>query len=325
MEEIKATEKLIETTSKGIGYLFEPWHKKRMARAEAYSIKQITDAISEAIENHPELPIEYNNGTMRIDASGEEFLRRIQKRELYQKMLKQTNIESTVNIAYSQLESKGSIDNTPVEHDWISSFFDFVGNVSNEQMQVIWGKLLAGEVERPGSFSVRTLDVLRKMSQHEAEVFTEVVKYLLVDPDNDPDYPYTGGFILNGNVIRKSGPKFENLLLLNDVGLIIVSNHITIGAEVPPGDTKYIWSLNHSKGISITNNEESTLIVDHLAYILSEAGKQLLPIIVNDDITTPPVNYIEDCIDDFKEGATINGDMNHRASRHKIDIGLVIA
>ena len=40
-------------------------------------------------------------------------------------------------------------------------FFDAVGNVSNEELQKLWGKVLAGEMQQPGSCSLRTMEVIR--------------------------------------------------------------------------------------------------------------------------------------------------------------------
>jgi len=38
------------------------------------------------------------------------------------------------------------------------------------------GKVLAGEVKRPGSYSLRALDLLKNMTQQEAEMFVRVGK-----------------------------------------------------------------------------------------------------------------------------------------------------
>lgn len=43
-------------------------------------------------------------------------------------------------------------------------------------MQSVWARLLAGEVTKPGSFSQRTLQVLRNLSAHEAQQFNQLCK-----------------------------------------------------------------------------------------------------------------------------------------------------
>ncbi|MFT3772988.1 MAG: DUF2806 domain-containing protein [Minicystis sp.] len=59
----------------------------------------------------------------------------------------------------------------PVEPDWYARFFDNVKDVSHEDMQKLWGRLLAGEIAKPGRYSLRTLDVLRNMAPVEARIF----------------------------------------------------------------------------------------------------------------------------------------------------------
>jgi len=54
--------------------------------------------------------------------------------------------------------------------DWFVRFFEDAGNISDEKMQEIWAKVLAGEIKQPGSFSLRTLEVLRNLSSDEAEI-----------------------------------------------------------------------------------------------------------------------------------------------------------
>ena len=63
------------------------------------------------------------------------------------------------------------------------AFFDNAKDVSDEKMQKLWAKLLAGEVERPGRASLRTLDILRNMTQKEAELFERAVNYIFSGGD----------------------------------------------------------------------------------------------------------------------------------------------
>jgi hypothetical protein len=56
-------------------------------------------------------------------------------------------------------------------------------------MKRIWGRILAGEVRGPGSFSVRCLDIVRNLSKAEAELFQHLAPYMIDDkmivPQND--------------------------------------------------------------------------------------------------------------------------------------------
>src|ERR1700738_406886 len=54
--------------------------------------------------------------------------------------------------------------------------------MANPYLQELWGKVLAGEIEQPGSYSLRALDVLSAMTQKEAERFVAACQYLVWTP-----------------------------------------------------------------------------------------------------------------------------------------------
>ncbi len=88
--------------------------------------------------------------------------------EVYQRKQAST-VANTGNV-----EEKFSID-------WFVRFFEEAGNISDEDIQKLWAKVLAGELEKPGSFSLRTLDVLRSLSKSEAEIFQKLASYSIND------------------------------------------------------------------------------------------------------------------------------------------------
>ena len=69
------------------------------------------------------------------------------------------------------------------DFDWLMRFFDAVGNISNEELQQLWGKVLANEITRPKACSLRTLDMLRNMSSEEAKVFSALCRYAMQSGD----------------------------------------------------------------------------------------------------------------------------------------------
>ena len=76
-----------------------------------------------------------------------------------------------------------------MDEDWIARFFELAKDVSREEMQKLWGRLLAGEISKPGQFSLRTLEVLRNLSAEEAKLFERACayvlsKYYIVDESN---------------------------------------------------------------------------------------------------------------------------------------------
>ncbi len=103
---------------------------------------------------------------------------RAEQRQIYQNAMHQLNLESVVGAAAEELAAEGQVSEEAVKPDWSTRFFDIAQDVSEQEAQILLGKILAGEVKKPGSFSLRTLDVLRNLSQEEAAIFKKVCNYV---------------------------------------------------------------------------------------------------------------------------------------------------
>ncbi len=53
--------------------------------------------------------------------------------------------------------------------DWFTRWQQAAANVSDDQMQAWWARLLMGQVVQPGTYSLSTLDLLRRLSPTEAK------------------------------------------------------------------------------------------------------------------------------------------------------------
>lgn len=58
-----------------------------------------------------------------------------------------------------------------IEDDWLNVFERYAEDASSDRMQNLWGRVLAGEIRRPGKFSLRTLRFLSEFSQGDALSF----------------------------------------------------------------------------------------------------------------------------------------------------------
>lgn len=208
--------KLIETVSVGIGKVYEPRYIKRMAKAKAEEMRLISSTINDQIR----LPMKYEDGHVSIDAAdANELARRAQNRFLFQEMQKQQNIDAVVAHAYRGLENVDQAADKPVNTDWILRFFDSVATIGDSDMQVLWGKILAGEVRQPGSFSLRTLETVKNISRQEAECFERLAPFVLSLQD--------ARFVWKEEaLLKKYDITFEMLMLLSDCGLIDISGTV---------------------------------------------------------------------------------------------------
>lgn len=65
-----------------------------------------------------------------------------------------------------------------IDNDWLHFFFDKAEKVSNESMQIIWAKLLAGEFNKQGSISRKLIHIISIMDVHSAKSFQTFCLYV---------------------------------------------------------------------------------------------------------------------------------------------------
>ncbi len=64
-----------------------------------------------------------------------------------------------------------------VDDDWMNHFTGYAEKASSEKVRNLWGKVLAGEIRRAGSFSLSCLRLLSELDQRMAETFQRVAEH----------------------------------------------------------------------------------------------------------------------------------------------------
>lgn len=181
--------KLIEKVSNAIGVLYEPTRIRKKAKAEAEAKR--TELIS------------------RLELEGIE--KRAVERFLKRETKRQENIE---NITIQAAQSLSDTDNVfDIDEDWIEAFFRECEDISDEQMQTLWGKILSEEAKSKGSFSRRTLKLLSTLSKEEANLITSFGKFVWQASNLTPILMADE----NGNA---EGISFIELSILDSLGVI---------------------------------------------------------------------------------------------------------
>ena len=148
----------------------------------------------------------------------------VNQRIQFQEEKRQANIESVVRNAASEL-GDGEVQDHEVDHDWTSRFFNDVQDVSSEEMQKLWGRILAGEVERPGTTSIKTLGVLKNLDKAVRHSLREALFHLCINQTGRQKLPDARAPSLGGdaasNALKEYGLDYGNLNVLNEHGLIV--------------------------------------------------------------------------------------------------------
>ena len=244
-EPSKAVQKLAEVAK----LLITPVATRMQARADAYRLKEITRTQIESAEL-------IERAKMSADA-----------RQIYH----QKNLENIVRMAAEeQPKLPDAADTKPIDRDWLAKFARQAEDISDEDVQRLWAKILAGEISNPGRFSVRSLNVLSAITKNEAERFCLFSKFVWHSFDGAYAYQIYSDDT-DHYVSQKFGLTSSDYALLREIGLLEASNtHAIILKKCPPGtphDVRY-----GEKRFRLTSDYDDIGI---RVRILTNTGRQL--------------------------------------------------
>ena len=224
---VRALEKLLDYTASGIGAVAGPMLAPWRARREAESLRIAAEGEADSLRIIAAAQAEARDTLVSTasDVQGEiEIAETVRQRIQFQEEKRQRNIGSVVGQAAELLGDKEVPDQEP-DHDWTARFFNYIQDVSSEEMRLLWAKVLAGEIEQPGSVSIRALSILRNLDQPTAKLF-QVLCSACVSLSLgggravDARVPSLGSNAVE-NALEEFGLQFNNLNILNEHGLII--------------------------------------------------------------------------------------------------------
>jgi hypothetical protein len=190
------------------------------------------------------------------------------QRFLAEQNTRQENLKNAVDKA----ELNTITNPQEVEKDWFLKWMDISQTVSRENVQEILAKILSGEVKASGTFSIRTLEILKNLSKEELALFQKFC-------DISYHVPLTGNIFTHvicepfgnpgDNGLAPLGLSYLNLTILQDAGLIKTDLNSWIEFQIPQilklpfniGSSKFVLqttdvtteSKPHVKVINFTN------------------------------------------------------------------------
>ena len=237
---------LIEKISEAVGGYFKPYQIKRVAKAEAEA---------EIISAQAQIEIT-------------EIQRRGATRFFVEEAKKQENIEGIIQKAIPNLEDSSEPQN--MEDDWITNFFDKCRIVSDEEMQSLWAKVLAGEANAPGTYSKRTVNFLGSLDKTDANLFTNLCGFGWLIGDVVPLI-----YDKNASLYNDQGIDFSALSHLDDIGLISFGN-LDGFRKIYHQSYAVVYYDGVPLIVDFRNTEDKQL--DAGMVLLTRTGQQLAPI-----------------------------------------------
>ena len=187
----KPADTLIKKISNAVGILYEPRHIRKVAEAKANAA--LTEAKSE---------IEITD-----------LHKRAAQRWIEEEAQRQQNMENITDKALPQLNENAKPDS--VDNDWIVNFFDKCRIVSDDEMQGLWSRVLAGEANAPGTYSKRTVNSLSDLDKTEAALFTKLCGFGWHIGEIVPLV-----FDFQAEIYNRYGINFNALSHLESIGLV---------------------------------------------------------------------------------------------------------
>lgn len=283
--------KLWETLAeRGIGSLLTPWQTLREGRARIEVRRQELLTLAQAEKDAADV----RAGRKQLRSDGTLALMPVDQGNAYTEIA--TRVEPTiglinavnaatdnglVNAARAELNAARAIiyaeeqlthdpqapPDRDVDEDWLFAWRDNVGKISAEDLQRIWGSILAGEIKSPGSYSIRTLELLRTLSKTEAEIISKVARYVI------------DGKIARGatHYLDEQGVNFAVLYRLQHMGVVagvealaLQTTHKTVV------EGKFLCALRSNGKALIVEHEDPSKVLQFEVYLLTEVGSQIL-------------------------------------------------
>ena len=143
-----------------------------------------------------------------------------------------------------------------VEDDWYANFFDKVRNISDEDMQMLWSRILAGEINNPQNFSKRTINLFANFDKEDAKAFANLCSFQCEIPAIKDDrrnfriFPYIPSNYREHKEYECISE--ENLIRLEEAGLIIQNFGFAHDRRPTRGHTDghYFYANHEQRGMS---------------------------------------------------------------------------
>lgn len=204
------------------------------------------------------------------------------KRLVSTEKLKQVNINSVINEAKEELSVDEQADDKNIDTGWLLRFMDMAGNISDKDLQIIWGKLLAGKVRDTSKISLHSLVTIANLSRECASLFNGISQYIV-------NFNGINVLLNDSDFNEKHGIIFYDILRINEYGLVDSSGTLSMNAElsnVPRFPVKYGKYVNYGYAVK-------KIKINLQVFTLTEAGNDLLSII--------DVDYDKKFFNDVKE------------------------
>lgn len=218
--------------------------------------------------------------------------------ERLERAIQRARLANVASLAGAKLDENA--DPTKLNANWRERFITHASNIADEDMHDAWSRILAGEVNAPGSFSIRTIATLADMQRLDAQAFCDLCQFtwhhVNGHPSSVPQLVVVRFGVPHTPLAR--GIAFHQLNDLESFGLVARGNY-SITARVGGGTTVLAHAGDPTSRVSLKTQDTSFEIpMGEVSF--TTTGAQLARIV---DIEKPPPEYVETCFHLWEERA----------------------
>lgn len=282
-------EKMWDTVfNKGLGGVFKPYQERREAKARIDIRKNETLALAQAEKEADEIRagkkvfvgygkplLEAPPTNTNLLADDPEKVEHYINWELAMQTNKQMSfankIQQEINVSKAILraeemleEDKQEPSSKEVNMDWLFAWHEYAKRTSSEDLQDLWGAVLAGEVKNPGKFSLRTLEFIKTLSQSEAQLIESFFAYVVNEAI----------FKIDDDFFEKQGLKYSDFLALMNMGILTASSTLSVKYRTRVINSFLVMLRVGSSGLLIEHedpNKEASMKI----YGVTDLGMQI--------------------------------------------------
>lgn len=254
----------------------------KWTRAQTDAEMDANERRLQMIRDNPDMDIVFLGDEMHARrATFEELEARAKQRVLGDAIREERNIENVLEVTAKELPSIEGVSDESVDDDWIARFFSIVKDINSEEMQYVWGKILAGEIEKPGRFSLRTLDTLKNISQKESAIFQKILPLIV---------SFEGDVVIasKNEILEKYGVTYADILKLDECGLLIADSMLVLTGQITKGKLSAIVNKKWAAVLKGDSAEETENLLG--IFTLTTTGRELAETLEYE----PNVDYLVD-------------------------------
>lgn len=201
------------------------------------------------------------------------FCLKIFAQEIKERVLSEREKKNIRNVLYNTVSDFSEVDikkknDITIDEDWLVRFFNIVKDISCEEIQIIWAKILTNQIKGRNKSSVRMLEILKNIDKEDAMIFEKIRSFIFYDKGI--------AFLPNNNkLLSRYDLHYNDVLKLEECGFINARGDLSITLDVSNATRNIKCFYNKERLLGIAGMEEKIYHLQISVFPLTTVGKSL--------------------------------------------------